>query len=149
MKLGLYSARARVSVSAARRLISEQRIASTEAAIREFRQHVLGADSSSALWELRYSLDFYSMSMCRDLLFHIEEHQYGLPEIAVMLQQAELTFLGLSELPQDAVAAYRRMFPEDRLMTNMANWDAFEARYPDTFSNMFLFWCRKPDHAAH
>jgi len=149
MKLGLYSARARVSVSAARRLISEQQIASTEAAIREFRQHVLGADSSSALWELRYSLDFYSMSMCRDLLFHLEEHQYGLPEIAVMLQQAELTFLGLSELPQDAVAAYRRMFPEDRLMTNMTNWDAFEARYPDTFSNMFLFWCRKPDHAAH
>ena len=149
MKLGLYSKRARGSVSAARRLISEQQIASSEAAIREFRQHVLSVDASSVLWELRYSLDFYSMSMCRDLLFHIEEHQYGLTEIAAMLQEANLTFLGLSELPQDAVTAYRRMFPEDRLTADLANWDEFEARNPDTFSNMFLFWCRKPEDAAH
>jgi hypothetical protein len=27
-------------------------------------------------------------------------------------------------------------------MADVANWDAYEERYPDTFSRMFVFWCR-------
>jgi len=143
MRLGFYSARARVSVTAARDLIAAEGIHATEPEIRQFRQRVLAAEKGSALKELEHSNDFYSMSMCRDLLFHVQEHQFTLPQLGEMLRALELEFLGLAELTQDTVARYRRLFPEDLHMTDLANWDSYERQYPDTFSGMFVLWCRK------
>lgn len=148
MKLGFYSARARVSVSAARNIIAQERIAATEPEIRTFRQRVFDADESSPLKELEHSNDFYSMSMCRDLLFHVQEHQYTLLELGDMLRDVDLEFLGLAELPQEAVARYRSLFPNDPQMVDIASWDTYEQQYPDTFSRMFLFWCRRPVRRA-
>ncbi|MEO8442672.1 MAG: hypothetical protein ABI547_09305, partial [Betaproteobacteria bacterium] len=116
-----------------------------EPEIRKFRQCVLGAEKNSALWIFKDSLDFYSMSMCRDLLFHVQEHQFTLPQIDAMLQALSLKILGLSGLSRQAVSGYRQMFPEDDLMANLQNWDAFEARHPETFISMYNFWCRMTD----
>jgi hypothetical protein len=82
--------------------------------------------------------------MCRDLLFHVQEHQYMLPEIAEMLDACGLEFLGLSDLPAEALGRYASMFPDDVPRTNIAYWDRYEEQYPRTFSRMFLFWCRAP-----
>jgi hypothetical protein len=79
--------------------------------------------------------------MCRDLLFHVQEHQFTLPQIGAMLQGLSLKLLGLSDLTRQAVSGYRRMFPEDNRMTNLLNWDVFEARHPETFVSMYNFWC--------
>ena len=38
--------------------------------------------------------DFYSLSGCRDLLFHVQEHRLNLPEIAAFIADAGLAFLG-------------------------------------------------------
>ncbi len=143
MRLGFYSSRARVGVTAARDLIAAERIPATEPEIRRFRQRVLAAETGSALKTLELSNDFYSMSMCRDLLFHVQEHQFTPPQLGEMLRALDLEFLGFAELAQDTVARYRRMFPEDPRMTDIANWDSYERQYPDTFSAMFLLWCRK------
>ena len=145
LKLGLYSARARDSVNAAREMINKQQLSATGPEIRKFRQCVLRAENNSALRDLRDSLDFYSMSMCRDLLFHVQEHQFTLPQIGAMLQDLSLQLLGLSDLPRHAVSGYRQMFPEDDLMVNLLNWDVFEARHPDTFISMYNFWCATAD----
>ena len=146
MRLGFYSARARVSVTAARRIIAAEGISPTESEIRNFRQRVFESSRDSPLKELEHASDFYSMSMCRDLLFHVQEHQYTLPQIGAMLDAVDLEFLGLAELSPDTVFGYRRMFPADRQMTDIAGWDAYEAEDPDTFSNMFLLWCRSAPH---
>src|SRR5262249_58549888 len=67
---------------------------------------------SSDLKSLLRWRDFYSMSDCRDFLFHVQEHQFELPQIAAMLRDRGLTVLGMSkQLPRHAVAAYRQMFP--------------------------------------
>lgn len=145
LKLGLYSARARENVNAAREMIRKRRLSATEPEIRKFRQCVLGAEKDSALWNLRASHDFYSMSMCRDLLFHVQEHQFQLPQIGAMLQEFPVNVLGLSGLSLHAVSSYRRMFPDDGLMVNFPNWDAFEAQYPETFRGMYNIWCRMAD----
>ena len=142
MKLGFYSRRARESVTAARNIIAASGIASTPADIRRFRQQVFDAPADSPLKELEYAPDFYSTRMCRDLLFHIEEHQYTLPEIGEMLQACGLEFLGLSDLPAESLGRYAGMFPDDVHRTNIAYWDRYEEQFPRTFSRMFLFWCR-------
>jgi hypothetical protein len=30
-------------------------------------------------------------------------------------------------------------------MTDLEAWDRFEARFPETFAAMYVFWCDKPD----
>jgi hypothetical protein len=142
LKLGFYSRRARGSVNAARDLIRASGLGASVTDIRKFRQHVFDAPADSPLKELEYAPDFYSTSMCRDLVFHVEEHQYTLPEIAQMLDACNLEFLGLSDLPPEALGRYASMFPDDTRRTNVENWDEYERRYPLTFSRMFLFWCR-------
>jgi len=143
LKLGLYSARARASVNAARALIRQQGLAPTEAAIRSFRQQVLASAQDSPLRRLLRSRDFYSMSECRDLLFHVHEHQFSLPQIEELAQGAGLTMLGMTrQLPRNAVLAYGKLFPGDANLTALRNWDAVEAAYPELFLAMYHLWCR-------
>jgi SAM-dependent methyltransferase len=145
VKLGLYSARARTSVNAARELIRQQGLAATAPAIRAFRQQVLAAPQDSPLRRLLRSRDFYSMSECRELLFHVQEHQYSLPQVEKLARDAGLAALGLSkQLPRIAVLAYRKLFPGEEDFTSVRNWDAVEAAYPELFLGMFHFWCRAP-----
>ena len=146
LRLSLYSERARASVTAARAAIRELQIAPTASAIRAFRQHVLGQGAASPLAPLCRFIDFYSMSMCRDLMFHVQEHQMRLPQIAAMLDACGLTMLGFANLPAAAVAAYRRTYPDDAQLANLAHWDRFEAQHPDTFEEMYQFWCQAPRH---
>ena len=42
-----------------------------------------------------------------------------------------------------AKQAYARRFPEDTALNDLARWQLFEAENPDTFSGVYLFWCRK------
>lgn len=51
-----------------------------------------GADGAHA--ELMGSTDFFSISECRDLLFHAHEVQLTLPELGALLQRRGLEFLG-------------------------------------------------------
>ena len=149
LKLGLYSKRARASVNVAREVIRQRQLPATASAIREFRQYVYAAERDSPLKSLLRWRDFYSMSDCRDFLFHVQEHQFELPQIAAMLRDHGLTVLGMSkQLPRHAVAAYRQMFPHDETLADLQKWDAVEARYPETFLGMYQVWCRKPAISA-
>ena len=143
LRLSLYSALARASVTAARATISAAGIPATVPAIREFRQFVLQQARDSALAPLRRFLDFYSMSMCRDLMFHVQEHQMRLPQIAAMLAENNLTLVEFTGLAPDATGAYLRAYPDDVDMTDFSNWDEFEVQNPRTFDEMYQFWCAK------
>ena len=82
------------------------------------------------------------MSECRDLLFHVQEHQYDLAGIAKLLNDQNLEFKGFY-LRQDTLARYQKMFPQDLQKTNLDNWKKFEERYPNSFAEMYRFWCVK------
>ena len=141
LRLSLYSELARVSVTAARAEIQAAGMPATAAAIGGFRQFVLRQKSDSVLAPLSGFLDFYSMSMCRDLMFHVQEHQMRLPQIASMLAESRLTLLGFANLAPEAIGAYLRAYPDDAPMTDCSNWDAFELQHPQTFAEMYQFWC--------
>jgi ubiquinone/menaquinone biosynthesis C-methylase UbiE len=148
LKIGLYSARARASVNAARDMIRAQQLPATETSIRAFRQQIFGSAQDSPARPLLKFRDFYAMSTCRDLLFHVQEHQFSLPQVAAMLHDHGLVVLGLSDILPHAVNAYRQMFPGDDGMKNLANWDAFEALHPETFVAMYHVWCCLPRGAT-
>ncbi len=139
MCVGLYSEIARRDVVAARAFIAAEGYRPTPADIRRCRQVMLHAEDGSALRRLSRSADFASMSGCRDLLFHAQEHRLTLPAIAEFLSANGLDFLGF-DLPAATAAGYRARFPEDRPMTDLDRWHEFEQANPGAFANMYQFW---------
>ncbi|MGH6770298.1 MAG: hypothetical protein ACRECO_14890 [Xanthobacteraceae bacterium] len=134
------SALARADIRATRSFIADRGYGDSPDGIRRCRQDLLAHAPGSALHDVTRYFDFFSTSECRDLLFHVQEHQMTIPTIKQFLQENGLTFLGFSGL---ASSAYRARFPEDRAMTNLDNWHAFERDNPLTFVGMYQFWLQK------
>lgn len=143
MNLGLYSALARADVVAARAFIAGNGFAADADGIRRARAAIARMPADAPMRRLTRSADFYSMSECRDLLFHVQEHRLALPEIHRFLGETGLRFLGF-ELGRDVLARYAARFPEDRTLTDLLSWDAFEREHPRTFLGMYQFWVQKP-----
>jgi len=143
MRLGLYSRTARADINDARRLIAERGYRPCAEDIRRFRQELAGAGNDNARRPATDSEDFYSTSACRDLLFHVQEHQATLPEIKTFIERHELEFLGF-ELPRHVERHFRERFPDVMSMTDLDLWHVFETENPLVFAGMYEFWIAKP-----
>ena len=141
MRLGLYSELGRQNIVALRQIIAQRRYGTTPDDIRRCRQDLFSRPDARFATVLQ-SPDFYSTSACRDLLFHVQEHRLTLPQIGAFLNEHGLTLLGF-ELSAPTLLSYRRAFPDDASMTDLALWDRFEAANPDTFGGMYQFWVQK------
>ena len=144
MRLGFYSGLARQGLDAARAFIAQRRYGSSAEEIRQCRQELTTFSEDSALANVLGWGDFFSISACRDLLFHVQEHQISLSEIGDFLRQNKLKFLGFI-LPNDVRAKYRNRFPSDMTLTNLALWHIFETENPATFIGMYQFWVQKAE----
>lgn len=136
MRIGLYSELGRRTIVRARKLIEARGFTATPAGIRACRA-VLVADESFA--SIVRNEDFYSMSGCRDLLFHVQEHRFTLPQIKEMIAALGFRFAGFEFADSGMTLARYSKDPLD-----LDAWHAFENQHPDTFSRMYQFWVRKP-----
>ena len=141
LKLGLYSELARQNIVKARNFIKRKNIKSTVDEIRNFREIIENEDVNPALKKIFQSKDFYSTSMARDLMFHVQEHRFKLLEVSKILENLNLEFLGFSN--QNIKSKFSKMFPNDEKNISLENWDKFEKSNPDTFYNMYHFWVRR------
>ena len=143
IKIGLYSKLARKKVSAARDLIKSLGIQSTPEGIRTFRNQIFN-DDQHELKDISILVnDFYSLSECRDLCFHVQEHHFTTLTLQKLLDHENLLFCGF--MVQEAIkTAYQHRFPEDSYGTSLRNWGEFEQEHPSTFQSMYQFWACKP-----
>lgn len=142
MRIGLYSRHARRYISEARQEIAKGGYANDAADMKRFRAQSRSLFSRAAMDNLEGMADYYYLSMYRDLLFHVQEHVFDVPEISRALDTLGLQFISFgfaSGIPQQ----YTAKFPQDPAGGNLANWDAYEKEYPDTFAGMYHIWCRK------
>ena len=142
MKLGFYSEVARRNIVRIRTFIAEHGYSATGDEIRRCRQNLVALDKIADFGTTIKSPDFFSMSNCRDLLFHVQEHRMTLDNIDSFLRENDLVFLGF-EIGSDILHAYRLRFPNDCAATNLAQWHIFEDENPDTFICMYQFWIQK------
>ena len=54
----------------------------------------MSADHGRRFQNVAASGDFFSTSGCRDLLFHVQEHRFTIPQIAAFLAENDLAFVG-------------------------------------------------------
>ncbi|MBW1791600.1 MAG: class I SAM-dependent methyltransferase [Deltaproteobacteria bacterium] len=135
MKIGLYSELARKLVVKAREAIGKSNIPSSLDGIRGFRRDILSGKYPELLG-LRTNTDMFSISMCRDLLFHVQEWRFTIKKIQECLEKLNLAFIGFEGI-EESKELYKRIYPEDINLNNLKNWSEFERRYPDTFESMY------------
>jgi len=115
--------------------------------IRYFRQVVIerafGPSPDRDLRVAAHMIDFFSLSECRDLLFHVQEHRFDAARINACLQAGGLNFVGFEEgINQMALDDLRRTNPDPAARFSLPAWQQHEAmggRPP-----VYRFLCQKP-----
>ena len=109
--------------------------------IRKFRQYLaVSSDESHQL--LTQSNDFFSLSSVRDLIFHVQEHRFTLPQIERSLNELELKFCGFDN--RNVNSNFRELHGKEADIYDLELWHKYEERNPRAFAGMYQFWCQKP-----
>ncbi|HEY7242652.1 MAG TPA: tetratricopeptide repeat protein [Xanthobacteraceae bacterium] len=140
MHLAFYSQTARADVRAARALIEERRWRPIPEHIRQCREEILSLPDDHPAKSVSGYSDFSAMSECRDLLFHVQEHQFTIPQLKSLLAESGLTFVGFAGPP---ALSYQGRFPGGA-MGDLDQWHQLELEHPKTFVNMYELWVQKP-----
>jgi SAM-dependent methyltransferase len=155
MTIGLYSAAARRTVIDAQAYAAAQGYEPNADGIRRFRHEILkavrkpsstreGQNAAKIGNSLKALHDFYSNSMCRDLVFHVQERNFSLTEIKAAVTALGLNFLGFRFKSGTVAKSYFSRFPNDPNGTDLSNWIVFEQENPGTFIGMYNFDVQKP-----
>jgi Flp pilus assembly protein TadD/2-polyprenyl-3-methyl-5-hydroxy-6-metoxy-1,4-benzoquinol methylase len=140
MMIGLYSELARQHIVEVRKEITLLRVGTSESEIREFRRSL--AESNDENHQLlTTSGDFFSLSTLRDLIFHVQEHRFTLPQIKNCLDELGLKFCGFEN--ENVISNFRKFHGKDADIYDLALWHQFEKSNPQTFASMYQFWCQK------
>ena len=140
LKLGLYSEKARDYVIKTKEIIKENSFRATIADIRKTREIIFNKKDDDIIKKLIERGDFYSTSNVRDLLFHVQEHRYTIPQISKILKKFNLEFLGFINLSNKN--KFLKYFHRDDI-TSLEAWAKFEEKNPSSFMSMYQFWVKK------
>ena len=140
MNIGLYSEFARHHIVEIRKEITLLNARISEADIRKFRQSL--AESHDEHHQLlTTSNDFFSLSTLRDLIFHVQEHHFTLPQIKNCLDELGLKFCGF--VNKDVISNFRELHGKEADIYDLELWNQYEERNPQAFAGMYQFWCQK------
>ena len=142
MKIGLYSELARQDIVKVRQEISNAGIGSGDAEMRSFRDTIIKS-YKNYYEQIKNSSDFYSLSTLRDLLFHVQEHRFTIPQIKACLAELGLEFCGFEE--PSIVSHFRQTSKDKDDLYDLDKWQAYEEVNPRAFAGMYQFWCQKVD----
>jgi 2-polyprenyl-3-methyl-5-hydroxy-6-metoxy-1,4-benzoquinol methylase len=144
MRIGLYSELGRRAIVRARSLIAERSFPATAEGIRACRGAIVERAEDELLGKIVRNEDFYSMSGCRDLLFHVQEHRLSLPQVKQMIDSLGLRFTGFEFADSGiTIERYKARFSRDSGLLDLDNWHRLEEEHPDTFARMYQFGVRK------
>ena len=114
----------------------------TAEGIRSLRRAVFSAPPGLPIQDAALFPDFYSMSDCRDMLFHVQEHRFNLQQVGELVQNAGLVLREIA-VSKKVGDKYRDSLPAG-LDPDIEAWSRFEAAHPDAFTNMYRIAATKP-----
>ena len=142
MLLGLYSKYARSEIKWIREYIEKNKIILTEDNMKKFREKML-ISKNKKIQYIRNSVDFFSLSNFRDLIFNYHEHRYDLIEIKELLKSNKLNFLYFNGLDPDVLNRFLTLYQPTDEESRIDAWSKYESIYPKTFFGMYKFWVKK------
>jgi len=140
MMIGLYSELARQNIVGVRKEITLRKVGTSESEIREFRQSLAESNDENHQQLTKLS-DFFSLSMLRDLIFHVQEHRFTFPQIKKCLDELGLKFCGFEN--KDTISNFRKLHGKNADIYDLALWHQYEESNPSAFIGMYQFYCQK------
>ena len=139
MKIGLYSELARQNIVKIRDEISQKDIGKSDSAMKCFRDLMIESNEGHHKL-IRSSIDFFSLSSLRDLIFHVQEQRFTIPLIRDHLNKLGLKFCGFDSeiVPHFKLTNKLKEDPYD-----LDKWQSYEHANPYAFAGMYQFWCQK------
>jgi 2-polyprenyl-3-methyl-5-hydroxy-6-metoxy-1,4-benzoquinol methylase len=143
MKIALYSETARKQVITFRKLMVQNKQRSGQDLDQRLLRQALLMNQIPGDWDdIINANDFFSMSNCRDLIFHEQEHQFTPTKISNLLANNQLDFIGMLATTR-AHQAFENTIGKLNGHNTLENWDKVEQKQQDIFSGMYQFYCRK------
>ena len=140
IKIGLYSELARQHIVDVREEITSQNVGTSDVDIRKLRRSLAESNDKSHQLLTEWG-DFFSLSMLRDLILHVQEHRFTLPQIKNYLDELGLKFCGFDN--SDTISNFRKLHGEEADIYNLELWHQYEKNNPRAFTAMYQFWCQK------
>jgi len=140
MMIGLYSELARQHIVEVRKEITLLGVETSESEIRKFRRSLVESNDENHQQLTKWS-DFFSLSMLRDLIFHVQEHRFTLLQIKKCLDELGLKFCGFKN--KDTISNFRGFHGKNADIYDLALWHQYEKSNPRAFAAMYQFWCQK------
>ena len=140
MKIGLYSELARQHIVEMRQEINQLGTGSSDLAMKSFRTGIITSDLEHHN-HIVNSPDFYSLSTLRDLLFHVQEHRFTIPQLKQSMEELSLKFCGFENA--SVVQKFRLSNIGSDDPYDLDKWQAYEEANPRAFVGMYQFWCQK------
>ena len=140
MLIGLYSEIARQHIKQIRNKINKLKLQTNYKNIIKFRKDLI--ENNNDQWNyIKSSPDFYTVSGVRDLLFHVQEHQFTISKIKKYLDILGLIFLGFED--QLVKENFKINYNDKNDLFNLNKWEEYEKSNPRIFAGMYQFWCKK------
>lgn len=140
MRIALYSDLARRDIVKVQNYIRAHKISSDTASIRAFRKDFYERIAQDIFGARAPYFDNFSISECRDLFFHVQEHRFTCLEIKEALADAGLDLLVFAPGMPHMRKAYSMMYPADSTLTDLDCWQSFEEKNPNIFIGMYKFY---------
>lgn len=140
MRIGLYSELARQQIVEIRKEIAQLGTGSGDADMKSFREMLIHSEKKDYK-KIRSWPDFYSLSELRDLLFHVQEHRFTIPQIRHCLEELGLKFCGFTN--KALLQKFRKSNTGPKALYDLDLWHIYEETNPNTFTSMYQFWCQK------
>lgn len=149
MSISLYSKIARdMILNPASDYIREKGYSSSLDDIRTFRQDIFKMPPGDPRTFCTHAGDFFNLSECNDLLFHVQEHRYTFPLIQELADRHGLSPYTVSLSPQRK-RIFAEMFPNGDL-SDLKLMDQFEQKNPEAFAEMYkVYFHRKNETSPH
>lgn len=141
IKIALYSRRARRSIWQLRERLGKH-LPTQANDMRLVRESLLQGALSGDWQAILESPDFYSLSACRDLLFHQQEHVYDVEDLPAWYGSTDLEWVGMIP-PNGSAALAQQYFGLHADQLTPTQWAEIENDHPQLFAGMYQFYLRK------
>ncbi len=140
--IGLYSEIARTEIYWIRQYIKKYLIKVSKENMIKLRKKMLKS-SNKNFKEITKSIDFFSFSRFRDLVFNFQEHNFNIHQLKNIFEKYKLTFLGFDRLNSIVMQRFKKRFPCVNSEYDLNCWNEFEKDNPKTFTSMYNIWLKK------
>lgn len=149
LSIGLYSEIGRRAIVEARALIASSGYGDDADGIRALRRALMLDGAPPALaGVMSPASDFWTLSDCRDLLFHVNEHRFTLPQIGTLFKAAGLDFLGVQFSHAVDLTRYRAEARKPWALRDLGRLHEFEKKHPEVFGDTYRLWARPTKRAG-